>query len=137
MAMTWFAPLALIVLLSTMVGCAPAASGRAVPVTDVKSLSGKWLGWATGTGAGTPNPIDLTINPDGTWTSRTGAQVQNGVVSLNDGKISFTRQGASGGSTTVLQASTAGLQERDGKRVLIGQGRSDYGPYTYEFTEQK
>jgi hypothetical protein len=29
------------------------------------------------------------------------------------------------------------LQMRDGKRVLVGQGRSDFGPYSYEFTEQK
>jgi len=132
-----FAPLALVMLLSTVVGCAPATSGGAIPVGDVKSLSGKWLGYATGPSAGAPNPIDLTINPDGTWTSRIGAQVQNGIVSLKDGKISFTRQGASGGSATVLQASTAVLQERGGKRVLVGQGRNDYGPYSYEFTEQK
>jgi hypothetical protein len=135
--MTRFAPFALLVLLSTVVGCAPATSGSAVQVTDVKSLTGKWLGYATGTASGTPNPIELTINPDGTWTSRTGAQAQNGIVSLNDGKITFTRQGASGPSTTVLQGSTAVLQERGGKRVLVGQGRSDYGPYSYEFTEQK
>ena len=135
--MTRFAPFALLVLLSTMAGCAPATSGSAVQVTDVKSLSGKWLGYATGTASGAPNPIELTINPDGTWNSRIGAQVQNGIVSLNDGKITFTRQGASGPSTTVLQGSTAVLQERSGKRVLVGQGRSDYGPYSYEFTEQK
>ncbi len=135
--MTRFAPLALVVLLGTVAGCAPATSGGAIPVSDVKSLAGKWLGYAVGTAAGAANPIELTINPDGTWTSRSGAQVQNGVISLNDGKISFTRQGASGPSTTVLQASTAVLQERDGKRVLVGQGRSDFGPYSYEFTEQK
>jgi hypothetical protein len=130
--MTRFAPFALLVLLSTVVGCAPATSGSAVQVTDVKSLT-----YATGTASGAPNPSELTINPDGTWTSRTGAQVQNGILSLNDGKITFTRQGASGPSTTVLQGSTAVLQERGGRRVLVGQGRSDYGPYSYEFTEQK
>jgi len=135
--MTRFTSLTLVVLMGIAVGCAPATSGGTIPVTDAKSLSGKWLGYAVGTGAGAPNPIELTINPDGTWTSRTGAQHQTGVVTVNDGKISFTRQGASGTSTTVLQASTAVLQERNGKRVLVGQGRSDYGPYSYEFTEQK
>ena len=132
-----FAALALVVLLSGVVGCAPATSGGGIPVSDVKSLSGKWLGFATGTAAGAPNPIELTINPDGTWTSRSGAQLQSGVIRLSDGKINFARGSASGPSTTVLQASTAVLQERDGKRVLVGQGRSDYGPYSYEFTEQK
>ena len=135
--MTRFASLALVLLLSTVVGCAPATSGSSIAVSDVKSLSGKWLGYATGPSAGAPIPFELTINPDGTWTSHSGAQVQNGVVRLNDGKIRFERGAASGPSTTVLQASTAVLEERGGKRVLVGQGRSDYGPYSYEFTEQK
>jgi hypothetical protein len=79
--MTRFAPFVLLVFLSIGVGCAPATSDRALQVSDVKALSGNWLGYATETGAGAPNPIELTINPDGTWTSRTGAQVQTGVVS--------------------------------------------------------
>ena len=135
--MAWFGPIALLMLLLSGIGCAPATSGGSIAVSDVKSLSGNWLGFATGTAAGAPNPIELTINPDGTWTSRMGAQVQNGVVRLKDGKVSFERGTASGPSTTVLQASTAVLQNRGGKRVLVGQGRSDYGPYSYEFTEQK
>lgn len=135
--MTRFASLTLLVLLSAVVACSTAPPGNAIQVTDVKSLSGKWLGFATGTAAGAPNPMELVINPDGTWTSRTGAQLQNGTVSISDGKITFLRGGASGASTTVFQSSTAVLQERGGKRVLVGQGRSDYGPYTYEFTEQK
>jgi hypothetical protein len=128
--------LAFVVLVIAVAGCASAPSGRALQVDSVASLSGKWLGYATGTAAGAPNPIELTINPDGTWSSRTGAQLQNGTVTINAGKISFTRQGASAGSATVFSSSTAVLQERGGKRVLIGQGRSDYGPFTYEFTEQ-
>lgn len=135
--MTWFAPLALLAWLSAMAGCAPATSERTLRVSDVKALSGTWLGYATGTGAGAPNPIELTIQPDGTWTSRIGAQAQGGVLSLRDGRIVFTRTGASAGSSTVLQASTAVLQERGGKRVLVGQGRNDYGPYSFEFAEQK
>ena len=135
--MTRFASLTLLVVLSAVVGCSTAPPGKAIQVTDVKSLSGKWLGFATGPSAGAPNPMDLTINPDGTWTSRTGAQHQSGTVSISDGKITFSRGAASGSSTTVLQSSTAVLEERAGRRVLVGQGRSDLGPYTYEFTEQK
>ena len=120
-----------------LAGCATASSERALEVNSVALLSGKWLGYATGTASGTPNPVELTINPDGTWSSRTGAQLQNGTVTINGGKINFTRQSASGGSTTVFSSSTAVLQERGGKRVLVGQGRSDYGPFSYEFTEQK
>jgi hypothetical protein len=130
-------PAAFLVLLIAVVGCATTPSPRALPVDNVATLSGKWLGYATGTAAGAPNAVELTINPDGTWTSRTGAQVQNGTVTINAGTVNFTRQGASGGSATVFSSSTAVLQERDGRRVLVGQGRSDYGPYTYEFTEQK
>ncbi len=131
------ASLAFLALVIAVAGCASAPSGSAPQVESVASLSGKWLGYATGTAAGAPNPVELTINPDGTWNSRTGAQLQNGTVTINAGKINFTRQGASGDSATVFSSSTAILQERGGKRVLVGQGRSDYGPFTYEFTEQK
>ena len=127
--------IALILTLAT--GCASAPSATTIQVSDVKSLSGRWLGYATGTGAGAPNPIELVINPDATYTSRIGAQLQHGTVNVSDGKVSFARQGASAGSSTVFASSTAVLQERGGKRVLVGQGRSDYGPYSYEFTEQK
>lgn len=135
--MTRFASLTLLVLLSAVVACSTAPPGNAIQVTDVKSLIGKWLGFATGTDAGAPNPMELIINPDGTWTSRTGAQLQSGTVTLSEGKVNFARGAASGSSATVFQSSTAILQERAGKRVLVGQGRSDFGPYTYEFTEQK
>jgi hypothetical protein len=133
------APLAwLLVVVSAVAGCASGApAARTLQITDAKSLSGTWLGFATGTGAGAPNPIELTIHPDGTWTSRTGANAQGGTLSLKDGRAVFTRTGATGGSSTVPQASTAELQDRGGVRVLVGQGRSDYGPYSYEFTERK
>jgi hypothetical protein len=133
--MNRFGTLLVIMLLGAAVGCSTAPAS--IAVSDVKSLSGKWLGYATGTGAGAPNPIELTINPDGTYTSRTAAQLQSGTVTVSNGVISFMRGGASGTSVSVLTASTAVLQERGGKRVLVGQGRSDYGPYSYEFTEQK
>jgi hypothetical protein len=129
---------ALLVLLGAVSGCATASPpGQAIRVDNVAALSGKWLGFATGTAAGAPNPVELDISPDGTWTSRTGAQLQGGKVVLDGDKINFTRQSASGSSTTVGLASTAVLQMRAGKRVLVGQGRSDFGPYSYEFTEQK
>ena len=126
-----------VLVLLILAGCTTAPAGRALQVDSVAALSGRWLGYATGTAAGAPNPMELTINPDGTWTSRTGAQFQNGTVTINGDKIAFTRQGASGGSGTVLSSSTAVLVDRDGKRVLVGQGRNEYGPYSYEFTEQK
>jgi hypothetical protein len=135
--MTRFAGLVLVMLLGAAIGCASAPSERTLTVHDATSLSGKWLGYAIGLAAGAPQAIELTINPDGTWVSRIGANVQDGTLTVSDGKVSFTRTGASGPSTTVLLASTAVLRERAGKRVLVGQGRSDYGPYSYEFTEQK
>jgi hypothetical protein len=106
-------------------------------VDDVKSLSGRWVGYATGTSAGSPDPSELTINPDGTYTSRTAARYQHGTVSIGDGRITFTRRGASAGSATESRESTAVLQERGGKRALVGRGRSDSGPYSYELIEQK
>jgi hypothetical protein len=135
--MTRFATFMLLALLTSVVGCATAPPENTIQVSDVKSLSGKWLGYATGTAAGAPQAIELTINPDGTYISRIGAQVQSGTVRVNKGKVSFARDAASATSATVMTGSTAVLQERGGRRVLVGQGRSDYGPYSYEFTEQK
>jgi hypothetical protein len=130
-------PMIFILLSAIVVGCASAAPEGAIRVSDVRSLSGKWLGYATGTAAGAPQPIELIINPDGTYVSRIGGQVQSGRISVSSGKVSFVRDAASATSTTVIAASTAILQERGGRRVLVGQGRSDYGPYSYEFAEQK
>src|SRR5262245_66617612 len=76
-------------LLVSIVGCASTRSGTAIQVTDVKALSGKWLGFATGLTGGAPNATELVINPDGTWTSRSGAVHQNGTLSISDGKINF------------------------------------------------
>jgi hypothetical protein len=135
--MTRFATFMLLALLTSVVGCATAPPENTIQVSDVKSLSGKWLGYATGTAAGAPQAIELTINPDGTYISRIGAQVQSGTVRVNKGKVRFARDAASATSATVMTGSTAVLQERGGRRVLVGQGRSDYGPYSYEFTEQK
>jgi hypothetical protein len=135
--MKWSGTSVLLILLNVMVGCATGQPEKAIQVNEVKSLSGKWLGYAIGTAAGAAQAIELTINPDGTYISRIGSQLQNGTVSVSNGKVSFVRDAASGTSTTVMTASTAVLQERGGRRVLVGQGRSDYGPYSYEFTEQK
>jgi len=134
--MTRFSTLILLTLVS-VVGCATASSDGTIQISDVTSLSGKWLGYAVGTAAGGRQAIELTISPDGTYVSRIEAQVQSGTVRVSDGKVSFARAAASGSSTSVMTASTAVLQQRGGKRVLVGQGRSDYGPYSYEFTEQK
>jgi hypothetical protein len=130
-------PMILMLLSAIVVGCASAAPESTIQVSDVKSLSGKWLGYATGTAAGAPQAIELIINPDGTYVSRIGAQVQSGTISVGNGKVSFERDAASATSSTVVAASTAVLQERGGRRVLVGKGRSDYGPYSYEFTELK
>jgi hypothetical protein len=136
--MTQFSkPMLLMLLTALVLGCATVDTESTIQVREAKSLSGKWLGYAIGTGAGAPQVIELTINPDGTYVSRIGAQVQSGTVRVSNGKVSFTRDAASATSTTVMAASTAVLQEREGRRVLVGQGRSDYGPYSYEFTEQR
>jgi hypothetical protein len=134
-----------LVLCGAVLGCAsatppsgsPAPSAATIPVSDVKSLNGKWAGYITGPTSGSPLPSEWIIN-DGTFTARTGASSSTGPVTISDGKITGLRTGGSGtGGGTLTSAWTAVLQDRGGKRVLVGQGRNDFGPYSFELTEQK
>jgi ABC-type transporter Mla maintaining outer membrane lipid asymmetry ATPase subunit MlaF len=76
---------------------------------------------------------------DGTYVATFGKGLSStGTVTVTDGKIAVVRTGGSGaGGSTLTVTSTALMEERDGRRVLVGQGRNDLGPFSYELAEQK
>src|SRR5262245_24634877 len=96
--MRWMsASLACLTLASIAFGCAPTPPpGTIVRVTDVKSLTGRWVGTLIDAhDMGTPMQLD--INPDATYSARFGDTSAMGTVVLQpDGKLAFTMTSAAG-----------------------------------------
>jgi hypothetical protein len=134
--------LGLLALVGSALGCATtttAPTASATPaISDVKLLNGTWIGSQTGRSFGARQPLTIVIS-DGTYAASFGAGFSStGTVTVTDGKITIVRTGGSGGGgSTLIAASTAVIEERNGRRVLVGQGRNDLGPFSYELTEQK
>lgn len=134
--------LALLGLVGGAVGyatAAPAQPASTQPASaDVGSLNGTWMGFQTGRSTGARQPLTIVIT-DGTYVASFGRGFSsNGTVAVADGKITVVRTGGSGGGGSTLAAtSTAVIEQRQGRRVLVGHGRNDFGPFSYELTEQK
>jgi hypothetical protein len=121
------------------VGCASSSSQRtastpapsaspAPTATSVASLAGVWRGWMEG--SGTTSPVTVTVKPDGTYTSEIGGTIGSGNFKVANGTITASGH-LSGGALGADRASTAQLGTKDGKPAIVGEGRSDRGPYTY------
>ena len=105
-------------------------------VKDIQSLAGKWTGWAT-PASGSAFPIEVHINPDGTYTSLMGAASGTGSFKVVDGKVMADGhlsgpKGAAAG-TGMSQATIA---TKGDKQVLTGAGHNDAGPFNYELIKQ-
>ena len=85
-------------IVASLAGCASTGSSTPIPVSDVKSLSGKWAGVAEGPGSAQQDYVEMTIREDGSYditTSRTMGRVRgNGQITLRDGQLVL--QGANG-----------------------------------------
>jgi hypothetical protein len=115
------------------------ASAQQAPtpaVKEIQSLAGKWAGWGT-PASGSAFPIEVQINPDGTYTSLMGASRGTGTIKVDGGKI--TTEGHLSGPAGVAAGagtSQANVTTKGGKQVLVGQGRNDAGPFNYELTKE-
>jgi hypothetical protein len=103
----------LALLLVAVIVTESATAQPAKPITDVKTLVGKWVGtWKSPRGNGT---YELMVHEDGTWDSI--------VSNLSPGKYKGTLQVAGGKATA--QSETSGiaydvtLSEREGKQTLL------------------
>jgi hypothetical protein len=103
---------------------------------EIQKLAGKWRGWGTGT-SGSAFPIELQIQPDGTYVSMMGATSGKGVIKANGGKL-MTEGHLSGptGAAGAMDKSQLTVATRGGKQVISGQGRNDAGPFDYELTRE-
>ena len=105
---------------------------------DVKSLAGKWRGFAILT-SGNQATLQVDVMPDGSYTSQWGSSMGKGVIKKAGDK--FLTEGAlvSGASTAIAGVGKSQLTvtTKDGKpQKISGSGRDQQGPYNFELTKQ-
>ena len=127
-----------------MVGCAskstrtaattePSASAT-TRTLDVGALAGNWDGYMK-SASGISSPVQVVVKPDGTYSAMMGASSGTGTFEVADGKV-LTTGHLSGSAFGAGRKSTVTLGERGGRPVLVGEGRSDAGPYSYELMKR-
>ena len=125
-----------LVLSFVVVGTTYVSAQQAAVGQDVKSLAGKWVGWATPT-SGSNFPIEVEVSPDGSYTSTLGAAMGNGTIKMEGGKLMAEGHiNGSGAAAAGTRRSEITLSSKDGKQTISGTGRDDRGPYSYQLVKQ-
>jgi hypothetical protein len=129
--------IALSTLIVVAVATTPVWAQQALPGQDVKSLAGKWVGWATPT-SGSNFPLSVQVEPDGSYTSTMGASIGKGMITMDGGKLMAEGQLVTGTGTAAAGTgrSQLTLTSKDGKQMITGAGRDDRGPYNFQLTKQ-
>lgn len=107
----------------------PSASPSRTMVASIDALAGTWQGFAKH--AGVSLPVMVNVQPDGTYTSSIGSVTGSGTIRVVDGNI-LTTGHLSGPAFGSGRQTTARLIDQDGRRVLVGDGRDDRGPFSYQ-----
>jgi hypothetical protein len=107
-------------------------SAAPAPVT-MASLAGHWQGYVTS--AGNSSPMDVQVNPDGTFVSRLGAFTGTGSIEITGGTIYTV--GQMSGPTQGPGKSEVKLTQKDGKPRLTGDGENEDGsPYSFRIDKR-
>jgi hypothetical protein len=115
-----------------VVGAAYVSAQQAAVGQDVKSLAGKWVGFATPT-SGSNFPIEVEVRPDGTYTSHLGSTQGTGVITMDGGKLMVDGSiNGSGAAAAGARRSEITVSSKDGKQTISGVGRDNQGPYNYQ-----
>src|SRR5262245_923089 len=104
---------------------------------DIKSLAGKWTGYATPT-RGSNVPLVVEVKPDGSYTTLWGGKPGTGRIVMEGGKLMADGQLLYGTGTTTAGQGRAELSftTKNGKQVMSGSGRDSDGPYNFQLTKQ-
>ena len=104
---------------------------------DVKSLAGKWRGYAVPT-RGSNVPLEVDVKPDGSYTTLWGGKPGVGRIVMERGKLMAEGHLLYGTGTTTAGEGKAELTltTKDGKQMMSGAGRDNDGPYNFELTKQ-
>jgi hypothetical protein len=128
-----------LVVVSLATGCASRSSSTGSPsamatAPNVQTLAGRWDGWMKGA-TGNTAPVQVMVNPDGSYTSQMGASSGSGTIQVVDGKI-MTKGHLSGSAFGSDRQSVVTVVEKGGRPTITGEGRNDAGPYSYELTKR-
>jgi hypothetical protein len=126
-----------ILVLTLMFVVFAAAYVSAQQTPDVKSLAGKWIGFASPT-RGSNVPLEVIVKPDGTYTSKWGGKDGVGSIKMEGGKLMADGHLLYGTQTTQAGEGKAELTftNKGGKQVMSGTGRDNDGPYNFQLTKQ-
>jgi hypothetical protein len=130
--------LALTLMFVVVAAVSVSAQQQAAPAApkDVKSLAGKWKGFAT-PASGSGFPVEVQVQPDGSYTAMMGATSGRGTIKMEGGK--FMAEGHLSGPAGVAAGagkSQLTVSTKAGKQVMSGAGRNDAGPFNYELTKE-
>src|SRR4029453_10606051 len=128
--------LPILTLMFVVFAAAYVSAQQAAPA-DIKSLAGKWVGFASPT-RGSNVSLEVDVKPDGTYTSKWGGKDGTGVIRMEGGKLMADGQLLYGTGTTTAGMGKAELTftNKGGKQVMSGTGRDDDGPYNFQLTKQ-
>jgi hypothetical protein len=100
----------------SLVGCASTGppESSVVPVTDVKTVAGKWAGLSDGPGSSQIDYVELTIRDDSTYEVTTRRQIgtfrSNGKITLSNGQLMMKGEHGTGVATLMTRGSERTLR---------------------------
>ena len=100
---------------------------------NITVLAGKWDGWWIG---GNSFPLEVTINADGTYVSRVGADSGWGTVRVENGVIVAEGHLSGGDAPRADRTATVTLLQKNGAAMLTGDGRTSAGPYSFTLVKE-
>lgn len=102
---------------------------------DLQSLAGKWVGWGTPT-SGSNFPVEVEVQPDGSYTSMMGSTMGRGTITKEGGKLVAEGHLSGAGSAAAgARKSEIMVTSKDGKQMISGTGRDERGPFNYRLTK--
>jgi hypothetical protein len=82
-------PLALLLALTILTGCASLSPPSGAPITDIDQIAGKWVGTINPGSNSFEDPFYLTIMPDGKLVAGWGINTSWGTVTIRNGQATF------------------------------------------------
>jgi hypothetical protein len=130
-------PILVLTVMFVVFAAAYASAQQAAPA-DIKSLAGKWVGFASPT-RGSNVPLEVDVKPDGTYASKWGGKDGTGIIRMEGGKLMAEGHLLYGTGTTTAGTGKAELTltKKDGKQMLSGRGRDNDGPYDFRLTKKQ
>ena len=99
---------------------------------DISALAGKWEGWWLGPESA---PLEVIVKADGTYVSRLGADSGSGTFRVVNGVIVAEGRLSGADAPRSDRVVTVTLVQKNGASILMGDGRTSAGPYSFTLTK--